>query len=125
MVVLSFFATWCGPCKAELPHVEKELWQEFRARGITVIAVDREEPAQVIAPFVKQLGLTFPIVTDLDRKIYSRYATAYIPPRLRDRARRHHRLPKGRQQPRRIRRHRAIRQSPTGEDEGKVVAGGV
>jgi len=79
VVVLSFFATWCGPCKAELPHVEKELWQEFRGKGLTVVAVDREEPAKVIAPFVKQLGLTFPITTDLDRKIYGRYATAYIP----------------------------------------------
>ncbi len=79
VVVLSFFATWCGPCKAELPHVEKELWQEFRAKGLTVLAVDREEPAKVIAPFVRQLGLTFPIATDLDRKIYGRYATAYIP----------------------------------------------
>jgi len=79
VVVLSFFATWCGPCKEELPHVEKELWQALRAKGLVVIGIDREETPAVIAPFVKQMGLSFAIAADPGRQIYGRYATAYIP----------------------------------------------
>lgn len=79
VVVLSFFATWCGPCKEELPHVEKTLWQSLREKGLVVLGVDREETEKLVAPFVKKLGLTFPVLADADRSIYARYATAYIP----------------------------------------------
>lgn len=79
VVVLSFFATWCGPCQEELPHVEKNLWQGLREKGLVVVGVDREEPAKTVAPFVRKLGLTFPVIADADRAIYRRYATAYIP----------------------------------------------
>jgi peroxiredoxin len=79
VVVLSFFATWCGPCKEELPHVQKELWQALRAKGLVVIGIDREEAPAVIAPFVQKMGLTFAIAADPGRQIYGRYATAYIP----------------------------------------------
>lgn len=79
VVVLSFFATWCGPCKTELPHIEKDLWQAMRAEGLQVLGVDREEKADVVAPFVNKMSLTFPVVADADRSIYARYAKAYIP----------------------------------------------
>ena len=79
VVVLSFFATWCGPCKEELPHVEKTLWQGLRDKGLVVLGVDREETEKLVAPFVKKLGLTFPVIADADRSIYARYATGYIP----------------------------------------------
>jgi peroxiredoxin len=79
VVVLSFFATWCGPCQEELPHIERELWQALRAQGLVVIGIDREEKPAVITPFVKKLGLTFSISADPERAIYGRYAKAYIP----------------------------------------------
>jgi peroxiredoxin len=79
VVVLSFFATWCGPCKEELPHFEKTLWQGLREKGLVVLGVDREETEKLVAPFVKKLGLTFPVIADADRSIYARYATGYIP----------------------------------------------
>ena len=79
VVLLSFFATWCGPCKTELPHIEKDLWQAMRADGLQVLGVDREEKAGLVAPFVSKMSLTFPVVADADRSIYARYAKAYIP----------------------------------------------
>ena len=79
VVVLSLFATWCGPCNAELPHVEKELWQAFRGRGLVVLAAGREEGPDKLRPFAAKLGLTFPLVPDTDRKIFQLFATAYIP----------------------------------------------
>jgi peroxiredoxin len=79
VVVLSLFATWCPPCKQELPRVEKELWQALRGRGLVVLALAREENAAVVAPFAKKMGLTFPLLPDPDRSIYARYASGYIP----------------------------------------------
>ena len=79
VVVVSLFATWCGPCNAELPHVETELWQAFRGRGLVVLAIAREESADKLRPFAAKLGLTFPLVPDPDRKIFSLFATNFIP----------------------------------------------
>ena len=79
VVVLSLFATWCGPCQAELPRVEKELWQAFRARGLVVVAAGREESLDKLKPFAAKGGLTFPLLADPDRRIFARFATAYIP----------------------------------------------
>jgi peroxiredoxin len=79
VIVLSLFATWCGPCNVELPRVERELWQPFRGRGLAVLAIAREEGAEKLRPFAAKLGLTFPLLPDPDRKIFSRFATGYIP----------------------------------------------
>jgi peroxiredoxin len=79
VVVLSLFATWCPGCIAELPHVEKELWQAFRARGLVVLAAARGEDADKLRPFAAKLGLTFQLVPDTDKKIFSQFATIAIP----------------------------------------------
>ncbi len=79
VVVLSLFATWCRPCNEELPHVEKELWQALKDRGLVVLAAGREEGADKLRPFAAKLGLTFPLLPDPERKIFSRFAANYIP----------------------------------------------
>ncbi|OIR01516.1 thiol-disulfide oxidoreductase ResA [mine drainage metagenome] len=79
VVILSFFATWCPPCREELPRVQRELWQAMKGQGLVVLAVDRQESATKVASFVKAKGFTFPVMLDTDRKIFARYATDYIP----------------------------------------------
>ncbi len=79
VVLVNFFATWCPPCREELPHLEREVWQRFSDERFALIAVGREEGDNVLAPFMEQHGYTFPVAGDPDRSVYSRYASRYIP----------------------------------------------
>lgn len=62
VVLVSFFATWCFPCLAEMPLLER-LQAELGPRGLQVIAVGMDlEGAQVLAPFAEHYGLRFPVL---------------------------------------------------------------
>ena len=65
LVVLNFWATWCTPCTAEMPSLER-LWRQYRERGLVVVgvSVDRGAPRALIEPYLKNLDLTFPILLD-------------------------------------------------------------
>jgi peroxiredoxin len=65
VVILNFWATWCTPCTVEMPALEA-LWREYRDRGLVVVgvSVDRGAPLPLIEPYLKNLGLTFPILLD-------------------------------------------------------------
>lgn len=67
VVIVNFWATWCQPCTVEMPSLEA-LWREYRARGLVVLGVseDRGAPRALIEPYVRNLGLTFPILLDPD-----------------------------------------------------------
>src|SRR5512138_2151457 len=42
VVVLNFFATWCGPCMSEMPHLQQKLWEPLEKKGLVLVAVGRE-----------------------------------------------------------------------------------
>jgi len=63
VVLLSFWATWCGPCKQEMPEMQA-LYQKLKSRGFEVVAVDMMEDKAVVADFVKKSGYTFPVLLD-------------------------------------------------------------
>jgi peroxiredoxin len=67
LVILNFWATWCGPCAIEMPSLEA-LWRRYRDRGLVVVAVsvDRGAPRGLLEPYVHRLKLTFPILLDPD-----------------------------------------------------------
>jgi peroxiredoxin len=80
IVVLDFFATWCPPCRLELPRVQKEIWEKYKDNPkFALFAFDREEGWDKTLPFKQKQGFTFPMVPDECRKIFSLYATQSIP----------------------------------------------
>ncbi|MBS1252411.1 MAG: Thiol-disulfide oxidoreductase ResA [Anaerolineales bacterium] len=62
-VLINFWATWCGPCRYEMPIIE-EMYQKYQDKGFVVLAVDVEESITVVRSFANSMGLTFPLLLD-------------------------------------------------------------
>jgi peroxiredoxin len=79
VVLVNFFATWCGPCMIELPELQK-VWDEFRARdGFRMLVVGREETIESVRAFSGEHDFTFPLAADADHAAFDRFATDRIP----------------------------------------------
>jgi peroxiredoxin len=78
VVLLNFWATWCLECRPEMPLFER-LHREFSAQGLRVVGINAREGIENIRGYVKELGLTFPLVMDLDGKINTAYGVVGLP----------------------------------------------
>lgn len=79
VVLLTFWATWCAPCKRELPELQA-LAQRYRKEGLRVVAVSIDRDGAVAtSPFAQILGLTFPILHDTDNTVARRYHVQAVP----------------------------------------------
>ena len=79
VVFLNIWATWCPPCREEMPSMES-LYQRLKGREFEMLAVsiDRQRE-EVVGPFVAKYGLTFPVLLDPDSKTYKLYGLTGIP----------------------------------------------
>jgi thiol-disulfide isomerase/thioredoxin len=77
VVFLNFWATWCGPCRIEMPSMEA-LYQRFKDRPFAMLAVDLQEDREDVSSFIRQMGLTFPVGID-DGSIGRMYGISAIP----------------------------------------------
>lgn len=80
VVLLNIWATWCPPCREEMPSIEA-LHRDFGPRGLKVVAVSVDDPGaeQKIRDFVKEFGLTFDVLHDASQDIRRIYATTGVP----------------------------------------------
>ncbi|MDR2019959.1 MAG: redoxin domain-containing protein [Treponema sp.] len=62
-VFLNFWASWCGPCRAEMPSMEA-LYRRYRNRGLEILAVNVQEDRKTASAFMNQFGLSFPAALD-------------------------------------------------------------
>jgi peroxiredoxin len=77
-VLLTFFATWCGPCRSEMPSLDK-LHRQHSGQGFEVVAVSVDSALEPVEPFVRQLGLTFPVLWDQRGEVGATYRASSIP----------------------------------------------
>src|SRR5687768_4481211 len=71
-VMINFWATWCGPCKDEMPAID-EAYQAHKDSGLIVLAVNVEESAERVATYAAKLKLTFPVLVDREGSVSARY----------------------------------------------------
>lgn len=79
VVLINFFATWCGPCMGEMPHVEKDIWGQLKSEKLVVLAIGREHSKDELIKFNKEKGFTFLIAPDPKREVYGLFAKQFIP----------------------------------------------
>lgn len=77
VIILNFWATWCGPCCEELPAFQK-LYEQYGDK-IKVVAVDYAEPEKVVNEFLSKNGYTFPVAYDENAEISALYPSDGIP----------------------------------------------
>lgn len=78
VVLVNFWATWCGPCRIEMPMLER-VYQEYGDKGLEVVAVSVQEPREDVEPYIEEYGYTFPVLLDPDGAVGNAYRTASIP----------------------------------------------
>ncbi|WP_050182236.1 redoxin domain-containing protein [Domibacillus robiginosus] len=76
-VFLNFWATWCPPCKAEMPHMQS--FYDGEPENVEILAVNIEESSTTVSEFAEEYGLTFPILMDEDGTITETYQVYTIP----------------------------------------------
>jgi peroxiredoxin len=76
VVVLQFTASWCGVCRKEMPHLEKDVWQRFKGQDFILIGIDLKEDEEIVRKFKKSTGVSYPIAIDKDGSIFEKFTVA-------------------------------------------------
>ncbi|MFJ2994040.1 TlpA family protein disulfide reductase [Pandoraea sp. NPDC087047] len=78
VVILNFWATWCAPCREEIPAMGAVV-RQYRQRGLSLLAVNYKEPLATVKPFVDKLPIDGTVLLDPDGAVYKRYGSLGLP----------------------------------------------
>jgi len=78
VVLINFWATWCGPCREEMPHLEA-LFQRYSELGFTLLGVNVEEDSSLSDKFLAETPVSFPILFDPDNRVSELYDVVAMP----------------------------------------------
>jgi peroxiredoxin len=78
VVLVNFWATWCAPCRAEIPDFE-EAYRAHKDDGFVVLGINVEEPHKVIEPFVDSMDMTYPVLLDERGQVMQEYRAMGLP----------------------------------------------
>ena len=78
VVMVNFWATWCGPCRVELPHLAR-LHHKYRGSGFTLLGVNIDEDPNAARALVGKMGLKFPVLLDTEKKVVGSYDLNAMP----------------------------------------------
>jgi peroxiredoxin len=77
-VLLNFWATWCGPCRGEMPYLQ-QIYEEWQVMGLILLAINIGESSSEVDKFMQSQGFTFPVLLDSNGAIAAQYGIKYIP----------------------------------------------
>ena len=78
VVMVNFWATWCGPCRQEMPQLDR-LYQKYKSSGFVLLGVNVDEDARKAADVAAKLGVTFPVLLDTDKAVSKLYDLSTMP----------------------------------------------
>lgn len=78
VVLVNFWATWCGPCRVEMPHLNR-LHDKYRAAGLVLLGVNVDEDPRAAAGVAAKLGVQFPVLLDTDKAVSRLYDLNSMP----------------------------------------------
>lgn len=80
LVMITFFATWCGPCRQELPHIQEDIYKKYKDdNDFMLLIFGREHSREEVNKFQADNKYSMPFYPDLNRVIYSKFADQFIP----------------------------------------------
>ena len=78
VVLVNFWASWCGPCRQEMPHLNR-LYDKYKASGFTLLGVNIDDDPRLANAVVARMGLKFPVLLDADKTVSKLYDLGSMP----------------------------------------------
>ena len=78
VVMVNFWATWCGPCRQEMPQLNR-LYEKYKSSGFVLLGINVDDDTSNAASVAAKLGVTFPVLLDTDKKVSREYDLSTMP----------------------------------------------